>query len=159
MCAAITDAGRSRDPYLAVCWHTDTTATCSRDTIPIYCLHSFCMSRSHPATFSYTPSTRCTPYRQQAAICLYTHEESGYSRKAEVVHTPQPGCPRDRESSLEIPHSRRGETPEVGSGDETKDGPPYHHPDPLIKRVDWLVRAEKEPNQSPPDSGASRRQL
>ena len=47
----------------------------------------------------------------------------------------------------------------AGSGDETEDGAPYLHPFPPTKRVDSLVRAEKETDQPPPDSGASRRQL
>ena len=55
--------------------------------------------------------------------------------------------------------SRRGESPEAGSGDETEDGPPYHHPDPRTQRVDSPVRTENKTDQPPPGSGASRRRL
>ena len=34
--AAVTDVGRSRGLCLDVFWHTDITATCSRDTTTIY---------------------------------------------------------------------------------------------------------------------------
>ena len=50
--------------------------------------------------------------------------------------------------------SRNGEPPAEGSGDETEGGPPDHHPDPPAKRVDSPVRAAKEADQPPPDSGA-----
>ena len=55
--------------------------------------------------------------------------------------------------------SRRREPPQDGSGYETEDGAPYHHPDPPTKRVDSPVRAEKKTDQPLPDSGVSRRQL
>ena len=39
---------------------------------------------------------------------MSTSEEAGYSGQAEVFHAPQPGCPRDRESSLEVPRLETG---------------------------------------------------
>ena len=86
-------------------------------------------------------------------------EEAGYSRQAEVFHAPQPGCPRDRESSLEIPRLETGET--TGGGFRWRDRrrstiPP---PGPTNQGVDSPVRAEKKTEQPLPDSGASRRQL
>ena len=90
---------------------------------------------------------------------MSTSEEAGFSEQAEVFHAPQPGCPRDRESSLEIPQLETGGTTEAGSSDEAEDGAPYLHPGPPTIRVDSPVRAEKKTDESPPDSGASRRQL
>ena len=94
----------------------------------------------------------------QTTSNMSTSEEAGYSGQAEVFHAPQSGCPRDRESSLEIPRLETGEPPEAGSGDETEDGAPLLHPFPPPKRVDSPVCAEKT-DQPPADSGASRRQL
>ena len=83
----------------------------------------------------------------QTTSNISASEEAGYSGQAEVFHAPQPGCPRDRESSLEILRL------------ETEDGAPYLHQDPPTKRVDSSVRAENKTAQTPPNSGASRRQL
>ena len=71
-----TDTGRSRGPYLAVCWHTDITATCSRDTTTIYLppslLHASFPSRNpSPVPLLLlpslqTPTTTCVPVRKRA---------------------------------------------------------------------------------------------
>ena len=42
---------------------------------------------------------------------MSTSEEMASSGQAEVFHEPQPGYPRDRESSLEIPRLETGRTP------------------------------------------------
>ena len=154
----ITDAGRSRDSYLAVCWHKYITSTCGRDTTTI-CLPPWVIYVSFPSRHIPPHPLFPLPCLQTTSNNMSTSEEAGYSGLAEVFHAPQPGCPRDRESSLETRASRRGEPQQAGSGDETEDGPSYHHPDPPTKRVDRPVRAENKTDQPLPDSGASRRQL
>ena len=86
----------------------------------------------------------------QTTSNMYTSEEAGYSRQAEVFHAPP--CSRYCDS-------RWGGSPEAGSGDETEDEAPYLHPDPPTKRVDSPGRAGKRTDQPSPDSGVSRRQL
>ena len=46
----------------------------------------------------------------QTTSNMSTSVEAGYSGQGEVFHAPQPGCPRDRESSLEIPRLETGGT-------------------------------------------------
>ena len=74
------------------------------------CLYSFSMRRSHRSTVPHTPSLRCLPSLQTTSNNMCTSEEAGYSGQAEVFHAPQPGCPRDRERSLEIPRLETGGT-------------------------------------------------
>ena len=104
------------------------------------------------------PSFRCPSYRQQPVACLPVRKRATWGRlwssTRPNLDAHETGRARSRSRD-----SRRGEPPEAGSGDETEDGPPYHHPDPPTKRVDSPVRAEKKTDQPPPDSGASRRQL
>ena len=90
---------------------------------------------------------------------MSTREEAGCSGQAEVFHAPQPDAHETARARSRSRDSRRGESPEAGSGDETEDGAPYLHPDPPTKRVDSPVRAEKRMDQPPLDSGAPRRQL
>ena len=105
----ITDAGRSRGPNLAVCWHTDITATCSRDTTTIY-LPPKLLYASFPSRHLPPHPLLPLPSLQTASNNISTSEEAGYSGQAEVFHAPQPACPRDRESSLEIPRLETGGT-------------------------------------------------
>ena len=115
------------------------------------------MCHSHPATFPYTPSFRCHLDRQQAT-CLPVRRRATRGRlKSSTrpnLNARETGRARSRSRD-----SRRGKSPEVGSGDETEDEPPYYHPGPPTKRVDSPVRAENKTDQPPPDSGASRRPL
>ena len=99
------------------------------------CLRSFFTRRSHPATFPHTASFRCPPYRQQATTCLpvRTRATRGRLRSSTRPNLDAHETGRAHSRSRD---SRRGEPREAGSGDETEDGAPYHHPDPPTKRVD-----------------------
>ena len=122
------------------------------------CLRSFFTRRSHPATFPHTASFRCPPYRQQATTCLpvRTRATRGRLRSSTRPNLDAHETGRAHSRSRD---SRREEPREAGSGDETEDGAPYHHPDPPIKRVDSRLAQKRRRTNLLPDSGASRRQL
>ena len=84
------------------------TATCSSDTTTIY-LYPWLFY----ASFSSRPLPTHTLFplpSLQTSSSMPTSEEAGYSGQAEVFHAPQPGCPRDRESSPDIPRLENGGT-------------------------------------------------
>ena len=78
-------------------------------------IYRYVQQRHHNNIIASTASLRVVPIRPpfqtpllplaslQTTSNMSTSEEEGYSEKVEVFHAPQPGCPRDRESSLEIP--------------------------------------------------------
>ena len=77
------------------------TSTCSKISVSIALNVSFPSHHLPPHALLPLPSLQTTS-------SMSTSEEAGYSRQAEVFHAPQPGCPRDRESSLEIPRLETG---------------------------------------------------
>ena len=68
--ATITNAGRSRGPYLPACWHTENRYLQQGHHNNLICLRSFFTRRSHLATSSHTHPFCCPPYRQHATTCL-----------------------------------------------------------------------------------------
>ena len=90
---------------------------------------------------------------------MSTSEEAGYSGRLRSSTHPNLDAHETGKARSKSRDSKRGEPPEAGSGDETEYGAPYLHPDSRTNRVDSPVLAEKKTDQSPPDSGAPRRQL
>eukprot|EP00904_Undaria_pinnatifida_P000566 jgi/Undpi1/1050/HiC_scaffold_10.g04513.m1 len=86
----------------------------------------------------------------------------GESRETEEQNLPAEtwALSRSRSRPCSRPRdSRRGKLPEEGSEDKTSDEPQDNIPDSPFKRDDSPVREEKEADQLPVDSEASRRQL
>ena len=131
------DAERCRGSQLALFWHTDFGTTCSEDTAtinrPPALLHAPLASPPH------LPSSRRPPYRQH----VY-QRQCRLLGQAAVLHTPQPGGPRDRKGTLDItpgltlgiPQLETGRTSGLGSGDDTKDNTSGHRQGTTTDRVD-----------------------
>ena len=83
------------------------TATCSRDTTAI-CLPPSVFYASFPSRHLLPHPLLPLPPVQATSKNMSTSEEAGYSGQAEVLHAPKPECPRDRESSFEIPLTQDG---------------------------------------------------
>ena len=155
MASTITDARRSRGPYIAVCWNTDIPLLAEGTPQQYICLHSlftFFTRRSHPATSPRTPSFGCPPYRQQAKTCLLVRKRATRGRLSSSTR-PNIDAHDTWRARWRSRDSRPGESPVASSGDETEDEPPYEHPDLPTQRVVSPVRVENKTNQPSPDSG------
>ena len=82
------------------------TATWSRDKTTY--LPSKLLYASFPSRHFLLDPLLPLPSVQTTSNNIFTSEEAGYSGQAEVFHAPQPGCPRDRERSLEISRLEKG---------------------------------------------------
>ena len=162
-CHRPTDAERCRGSHLALFWHTDFDTTCNEDTATIYrssvLLHAS-LSSPCPPPFLPPPSLQKQHVYQRQCRLL---------GQAAVLHTPQPGVPRDMKRTLKItPELKlgiprletaiRGRLPDEGSGDDTKDNTRRRRQGTPTDRVDSPVR-KKEAEQPPPGSKAPRCQL
>ena len=134
------------------------TAAYSRDTTTIY-FPPYLLYASFPSR--HTPPHPLLPLPSiQTTSNMSTSEEAAYSEQAEVFHSPQPGCPRDRESSLEIPGLETGGTTRGGfrCRDRRRSTIPQSVPTNQEAQLAGS-RGEVKTDKPPPESGASRRQL